>query len=60
MNYDRLTIYVADKDEVRKWIDRLRLVHNNAFAADKAEIHQAMVEVAQSHEDELLDKLETK
>lgn len=57
MDYERLTIYVQDATETRKWIDRLRLVHDEAYQADKAEIHDAMVEVARDHEDELLSKL---
>lgn len=57
MNYERVTFYVRDKDEIRRWIERFRLLHDDAYQADKAEIHQAIIETAQQHEDELLSKL---
>lgn len=57
MNYERLTLYVDCTRQVRQWIDQLRLNNDSAYDADKAEIHQAMLDVARDHEEEVIAKL---
>lgn len=56
--FERTTIYIDDVDAFRDEIRRLKIEHYEAKKALTAGIYQAMFEVALSHEDEVIDRLQ--
>lgn len=55
--YDRMSVYVHDRESVQDKLRRLEIEHTEIKRAEKGEMYQAMMDVAFNHVDEIIYQL---